>query len=104
MSRGVLEMKDLFEPSNEQIRKRPLRGKMRLLALWLRQQSYIPTSDVVEWGIENYYVSALRVACILAERGYLRRMTDDEVAQAFERRPHQGVWVPTQKLLREDLS
>ena len=73
-----------------------MRGKLRQLALWMRDQDgCIKTSDVVEWGVENFYVSAVRAACLLAERGYLRRLTDDEVHSRFGRQLGQGVWVTT---------
>lgn len=81
-----------------------LRGKMRELARWARDQRLCKTSDVVAWGAENYYVSAVRVACILAERGYLRRLTEGEVSLYFGKALGQGVWVPTEQLKGADLS
>lgn len=90
-------MKDLFE------RKSPVglkRGKMRELALWIAPQARVKTSDVASWGVANYYVSAVRAACLLAERGYLRRLTEEEVKRLFGKELGQGVWEPTEQLRR----
>ena len=85
-------MNDLFEPPAK------LRGKMKDLAMFIRDARLCRTSDVVQWGLDNFYVSAERAAQLLAERGYLRRMTDEEVRSYFHRDINQGVWVPTKQL------
>lgn len=90
-------MNELFAPPAK------LRGKMRLLAKWARDQKHIKTSDVAIWGVDNFYVSAVRVACILAERGFLRRMSEAEVKAFFGKELGQGVWVPTEQLKKANL-
>lgn len=90
-------MNDLFE---KQAKPAKLIGKMGELACWIADRGIATTSDVSYWGTTNYYVSAIRAACLLAERGYLRRMTDEEVKRQFGKELGQGVWVPTDLLRR----
>jgi hypothetical protein len=78
--------------------KNKLRGKTGELAAWIAANGSAKTSDVAAWGVENYYVSAVRVAFSLAEKGYLRRLSDEEVKSRFGHQLGQGVWVPTDLL------
>lgn len=91
-------MKDLFEAPSLP------RGKMRDLARWIRYQGHVKTSEVNEWGVVNYYVSAVRSAQLLAERGFLRRLSDGEVKALFGKELGQGVWTPTMILKEANLS
>lgn len=91
-------MNDLFGPPAK------LRGKMRELAAWMRAGSAIKTSDVVDWGQNNFYVSALRSARLLTQRGYLRRMTEEEIKVYYGEELGQGVWVPTEQLRQANLA
>lgn len=91
---------DLFQPT----KRRKLSGKLRELAAWCREARLIHTSEVHKWGTANYYISAVRAAQLLAERGYLRRLTEDEQHDLVGKHLGQGTWVVTEQLLKEDLS
>ena len=59
---------------------------------WLSKQRYIRTSDIIKWGIENYYTSADRVARQIATTGTMRRLTKQEKTEGcFD--TAQGVYV-----------
>lgn len=53
-------------------------SKKEQLKHWLRNKEFITTDEIQQWGIENYYVSALRRAQEFAEEGLIKRMDKDE--------------------------
>ena len=90
-------MIDLFENQKKTSSKLP-RGKMGDLARFILAAGHAKTSDVAQWGCDHYYVSAVRAACQLCFKGFLRRMTDEEAKLLLGYASEQGVWVPTDQL------
>jgi hypothetical protein len=74
-----------------------MKGKKLLLYLWIKDRRWAKTSDVVEWGIRNFYISAERVARTLAEEGRIRRATDEEKMRMFRIKMGQDVWLCEEK-------
>ena len=96
-------MKDLFEKQGGKLRGKMLELARDIRELYKDDPRGVLSSDVVKWGTENYYVSALRASCLLAERGYLRRLTEEEVLHNYGHQLGQGVWIPTGLLMQADL-
>ena len=91
-------MKDLFEKP-ARVDRLP-HGKMGELARFILAEGHAKTSDVARWGCDHFYVSAVRAACLLAEKELLRRLSDAEAEELLGYEGGQGVWVPTDLLRR----
>ena len=66
--------------------------KKELLKNWLREQKVVKTSDVIRFGLQNYYTRAERTARELAEEGYIRRI-DESTKQEHYGNIKEEVWV-----------
>ena len=80
-------MTDLFDRHAE--RSGTKREKFRE---WIMQREWVTTSDVIRWGLDNFYNRADREARALAEDGKLRRLTDEEKIRVLGKNSRQDVW------------
>ena len=60
---------------------------------YIKTKRIVPTSGVLAWGVNNHSNRADRNARALAERGLIRRMTDDEKQQHGYGLSVEDVWV-----------
>lgn len=45
---------------------------------WMKTKKIFTTADIHRWGLDNYYISAMREARRLREYGIIRRLTEEE--------------------------
>lgn len=68
-----------------------LESKQSRCEKWALSRDYTRTSDVLEWGRQNFYNRAVRTIQELASCGYLRRLTAKE-KEICGFRTGEGVW------------
>ena len=66
--------------------------KQQLLA-WIQNHRWMRTSDVIRWGVDNYFNRAERTMRDLAQEGFVRRATEEEKARMFVGKMKQDVWI-----------
>jgi hypothetical protein len=54
------------------------KSKKEQLLEFIKKKHYAKSHEVMRWGLENFYISADRVARTLAEEGRIRRVPDEE--------------------------
>lgn len=68
-------------------------SKKDQLLVWLQEKKYIPTSDVIRWGSENFCNRAERNARQLSGEGKIRRMTSQEKARYGYGKSLEEIWI-----------
>lgn len=74
-------MNDLFDSRT---------SKEKLLE-WLRSRNWTRTHEVDEWGLKNYHIRARRDVQEFVQKGFLRRMTKEELERIFGS-SREGAW------------
>lgn len=69
------------------------RGKNKTLEDWVLSRNYTKSSEVLQWGIDNYHNRALRDVQKICEQGKIRRLTNKEKIMVFGK-IREGVWSP----------
>lgn len=81
-------MRDFFQ--------KPKSKKEQLLD-WMKDRYYIPTHEVIAWGLENHHIRADRDCRDLAQENKIRRMTPEEKLVSRFAKLHEDVWVYCEK-------
>ena len=68
-----------------------LESKATLCERWALSRDFTKTSDVLNWGRQNFYNRAVRTIQELAACGYLRRLTYKE-KDCMGFKTGEGVW------------
>lgn len=76
LRRSNLEQETKINLAQADFFRKPKTKKEQLIE-FIRQRVWCKSSDIVRWGVENYYIRADRTARELAEEGIIRRMPDD---------------------------
>ncbi len=76
-------MKDLFLP---------IKSKRDQLLEWILSRNMTLTSEIDQWGLDNYHVRARRDAQEMAAAGLIRRMTNEE-ERFYLKNSKQGAFV-----------
>lgn len=83
------------EPQEDfmQTRISPRKGsKQYMLLKWMKQVKRAKTSTVISWGTLNFCNRAERDARLLAEKGWLRRMSPKKKSRFYVEKMRQEVW------------
>ena len=54
-----------------------------MLTEWFSIMKYAKSSEVAQWGVDHFCVDAGRLARRLADRGVIRRMSEERKAQVY---------------------
>ena len=75
-------------------------NKKHLLLAWIRERRWARTSDVIQWGCENYSNRSDRDARDLCRLGFIRRATEEEKNRMFSKPMHEEVWLYIDKITK----